>query len=129
MRRGSTIFFQDPLNSTVDINDLKYEELKVIVNERKLLAKNSFNRSTSVTSIFSNYKSTVLYLIIFDYKFFISILVYVAVRYSFIEITAMPTLQIIPVGYIGSLVSFLVVFFASQVYTRYLNLYNISMAL
>jgi len=129
MRRGSTIFFQDPLNSTVDINDLKYEELKVIVNERKLLAKNSFNRSTSVTSIFSNYKSTVLYLIIFDYKFFISILVYFAVRYSFIEITAMPTLQIIPVGYIGSLVSFLVVFFASQVYTRYLNLYNISMAL
>ena len=128
MRRLSKILYYGPSNLSKDVRegDLKYEELKVLVNERKILAKNSFNRSDT---IFSNYRSTVLYLIIFDSKFYLSLLVYVAVRYTYIENTTMPTLQIVPVGYIGSLVSFLVVFFASQVYTRYLNLYNFSMVL
>ena len=108
-------------------DDLPLPQLEEITACRKLLNSKSFHGGIRVLF---KYEGSILYCVLLEYQFWIGIIIYAITRWDINYVHGLPVFpSLTAISAIGGLVSFLLVFFISQVYSRYMTLYGLSMAL
>ncbi len=103
-----------------------FQELEKLVKERSRLKKCAFE--DGLAAVFRHGAKTVFRLVIFDAAFYVSIVVYVLLRYYSHEL-GVDAFPMSPIACVGSLAAFIVVFFTSQAWQRFMTMYNLAMGL
>lgn len=104
---------------------LSYEDLRDHINERKKFASRSY---TSGFFVHLGYNGTIFKFVALDLQLWITIVIYILSRYFYLfDNYKTPAIPLGPLSCIGGFVTFVLVFYTSQVYNRYLLVYDLSM--
>lgn len=104
-----------------------YDELQKLVETRNKLKRLAFE--DRISSLVSSFSKTCFRFLLWDFQFWMSQAGYVALRYyaKSTGCSAFPSLT--PVSAVGSLSAFIIVFFTSQAWNRFMIIYNLAMSL
>lgn len=114
------------VNLDMEEGDLSYDELQNLVLKRKELGRKSFDEGIKIVW---GYSGTILRFLLWDFQLWSSFILYFACRWYLKVHTTLPVVPLGPVSAIGGFVSFLLVYYASQTYTRMITLYSHSCGL
>lgn len=118
---------QEQIQNVLDPSryNLSYEDLRGHINERKKFANRSY---TSGFFVHLGYNGTIFKFVALDLQLWITIVIYILSRYFYLfDNFKTPAIPLGPLSCIGGFVTFMLVFYTSQVYTRYLLVYDLSM--
>ena len=116
-------------SSTQDTTNLSFDDLKEIERKRRKLLQRV--KSFNVWKIVFAYQGTIFESIFYNWESWICVLIYIAIRLILqLEVKKAQELPVVDVRYltiIGGFLSFMMVFYTNQTYSRLVSQYNNSM--
>ena len=103
-----------------------FEELETLLRQRAKLKSGAFE--DGLPAVVHHWRKTVLRLLITDGAFYTSLVGYVLLRWHG-RAAGLSAFPLTPISCVGSLASFIVVFYTSQAWQRFVAMYNLAMAL
>ncbi len=108
------------------VREPTFQELETLVRQRAKLKNSAFE--DGLAAVVRHFAKTVFRLLLFDAAFYTSVFGYVLLRW-YGRSEGLEAFPLTPISCVGSLAAFIIVFFTSQAWQRFVVMYNLAMAL